>query len=631
MKAKRKFRVTALLIAVILGVFVRPLYVHAADATVTFGSNWYNKKSGDTFPVGVYLKANAAIGDYHIEVKYDNLRLEYVDGADEADEENGVLILEGNRNSREIKFWIRFKAISGGEAYIEVDYAEAVLRNSADGEIFNITEYDSAPIHLSGEDTAAEIEAQMAAEAERAEAEQAVEEQGGTETGQVGQEAGEEWEDGRNGDNAGIDGQGEYGAGVDAYTGQGAVGGQPEAGDLGQGMTESNDDGNNGDDEGAGVASEAEDVEAKQVKQGKRDYIFFNVYFVIALAVILLIVLIEMIVWVIIKSTRAKRKRIEEKQKRIKEKRNRYRKSAHSRIENVRQNANGLDEVELLDFDFDESDMSREAKREKRKKELINQMNEEEYELEWQKGRPVIRVKDVTMEFRLSSVNPSGLKEYIVQLLKREVSYRRLYALYHVSFNVYKGEVIGVIGTNGSGKSTLLKIVSGALKPTSGHVEIAGRKKVQLLTIGTGFDMELTARENVFLNGSIIGYRKEFLEEHYDEIVEFAELQDFMDEKVKNFSSGMVSRLGFAIATAGDAAEILILDEILSVGDEFFRKKSLKRIKEMIHGGSTVLMVSHSMGTILENCSRCVWIEKGELQMAGDPKVVCEEYRRMNG
>ncbi|MDE6750797.1 MAG: ABC transporter ATP-binding protein [Lachnospiraceae bacterium] len=235
------------------------------------------------------------------------------------------------------------------------------------------------------------------------------------------------------------------------------------------------------------------------------------------------------------------------------------------------------------------------------------------------------------MEFRLSSVNPSGLKEYIVQLLKREVSYRRLYALYHVSFNVYKGEVIGVIGTNGSGKSTLLKIVSGALKPTSGHVEIAGRKKVQLLTIGTGFDMELTARENVFLNGSIIGYRKEFLEEHYDEIVEFAELQDFMDEKVKNFSSGMVSRLGFAIATAGDAAEILILDEILSVGDEFFRKKSLKRIKEMIHGGSTVLMVSHSMGTILENCTRCVWIEKGELQMAGDPKVVCEEYRRMNG
>lgn len=604
MKAKRKFRVTALLFAVILGVFVRPLYVYAADATVTFGSNWYNKKSGDTFPVGVYLKANAAIGDYHIEVKYDNLRLEYVDGADEADEENGVLILEGNQNRREIKFWLRFRAISGGEAYIEISSAEATLRNSEDGEIFNITEYDSAPIHLSGEDTAAEIEAQMAAEAERAEAEQLEAEQKRAEAEQARQETGE---DGENGVGAGTD--------------QGTVGSQ-EAGDLRQGLTES--DGDVGDGENGGNS------ETVQPRQEKRHFFIFNVYFIITLAIILFIVLIEMVIWVIIKSDRVKRKRKEEKQKKIEERRNRYRKTAHSRIENVRRNSNGLDEVELIDFDFDESETSGEAKRAKRKKELLNQMNEEEYELEWQKGRPVIRVKDVTMEFRLSSVNPSGLKEYIVQLLKREVSYRRLYALYHVSFNVYQGEVIGVIGTNGSGKSTLLKIVSGALKPTSGHVEIAGRKKVQLLTIGTGFDMELTARENVFLNGSIIGYRKEFLEEHYDEIVEFAELQDFMDEKVKNFSSGMVSRLGFAIATAGDAAEILILDEILSVGDEFFRQKSLKRIKEMIHGGSTVLMVSHSMGTILENCTRCVWIEKGELQMAGDPKVVCEEYRRMN-
>ena len=193
MKSKGKFRMAALLIAVILGVFVRPLYVYAADATVTFGSNWYTKKSGDIFPVGVYLKADAAVGDYYIEIKYDNLRLEYVDGADLVYEENGVLILEGNQNSREIKFWIRFRAISGGEAYIEISSAEATLRNSTDGEIFNITEHDSAPVHLSGEDTAAVIEAQMAAEAERAEAEQAIEEQGGTETGQLGQEAGEGW------------------------------------------------------------------------------------------------------------------------------------------------------------------------------------------------------------------------------------------------------------------------------------------------------------------------------------------------------------------------------------------------------------------------------------------------------
>ena len=141
--------------------------------------------------------------------------------------------------------------------------------------------------------------------------------------------------------------------------------------------------------------------------------------------------------------------------------------------------------------------------------------------------------------------------------------------------------------------------------------------------------MELTARENVYLNGSIIGYSRDFLDKHYDDIVKFAELEDFMEEKVKNFSSGMVSRLGFAIATAGEAAEILILDEVLSVGDEFFRKKSLARIKEMIHGGSTVLIVSHGMNTILDNCTKCVWIEKGELRMVGNPKEVCDAYRHM--
>lgn len=202
-------------------------------------------------------------------------------------------------------------------------------------------------------------------------------------------------------------------------------------------------------------------------------------------------------------------------------------------------------------------------------------------------------------------------------------------ALDHVSFNVYKGEVVGIIGTNGSGKSTLLKIVSGALKPSSGEVQ-CDRRKVQLLTLGTGFDVELTAKENVYLNGAIIGYSKEFIDSKYDEIVRFAELEGFMEEKVKNFSSGMVSRLGFAIATIGETAEILILDEVLSVGDEFFRKKSLKRVKEMIHGGSTVLLVSHSMGTILENCDRVVWIEKGKMKMYGEPKVVCEAYRKMN-
>ncbi|MDE6685787.1 MAG: ATP-binding cassette domain-containing protein [Lachnospiraceae bacterium] len=234
------------------------------------------------------------------------------------------------------------------------------------------------------------------------------------------------------------------------------------------------------------------------------------------------------------------------------------------------------------------------------------------------------------MDFKVAMQSVSGVKEWMIKKLGGKISYRTLHALSHISFFVYPGEVIGIIGTNGSGKSTLLKIISGALTPTSGYVKV-DRSKIQLLTLGTGFDMELTARENVYLNGSVIGYSREFIDEHYNDIVEFAELEGFMEEKVKNFSSGMVSRLGFAIATAGDAAEILILDEVLSVGDEFFRKKSLARIKEMIHGGSTVLMVSHGMGTIMENCNRAVWIEKGKLMMMGDVKRVCEAYQRMKG
>ena len=230
------------------------------------------------------------------------------------------------------------------------------------------------------------------------------------------------------------------------------------------------------------------------------------------------------------------------------------------------------------------------------------------------------------MRFRIATNNVSGIKEYLIQTLRKQMSYKELYALNHINFNVYRGEIVGVIGTNGSGKSTLLKIVSGALNPTSGRV-VVDQRKVQLLTVGTGFDFELSAKENVYLNGAIIGYSKAFIDEHYQEIVDFAELEGFMEEKVKNFSSGMVSRLGFSIATVAGAAEILILDEVLSVGDEFFRKKSLARIKELIHGGSTVLMVSHGMQTILDNCTKVVWIEQGNMRMIGDPKIVCRAYR----
>ena len=243
---------------------------------------------------------------------------------------------------------------------------------------------------------------------------------------------------------------------------------------------------------------------------------------------------------------------------------------------------------------------------------------------------PVIRIEDVSMRFKISEVNAGSLKEYLLVTLKRQNRYHELEALRHITFDIHKGEVIGIIGTNGSGKSTLLKLIAGVLKPSEGNIEV-DRKKVQLLTLGTGFDAELTARENVYLNGAIIGYSREFIDENFDRIVKFAELDGFMDEKIKNFSSGMMSRLGFAIATVGETAEILILDEVLSVGDMFFRKKSEQRIKEMIHSGSTVLIVSHSTDTIIKNCTKAVWIEKGVLKEIGEPKKVCAAYRKLAG
>lgn len=239
-----------------------------------------------------------------------------------------------------------------------------------------------------------------------------------------------------------------------------------------------------------------------------------------------------------------------------------------------------------------------------------------------------IVVQHVTMQFRRVKDEATSLKELMVRKLRGTHHYELFTALDNISFTVNKGEVVGIIGTNGSGKSTILKIISGALIPTRGLV-LVDRKKVQLLTLGTGFDPELTGRENVYLNGAIIGYTKKFIDEKYPEIVQFAELEGFMEEKVRNYSSGMVSRLGFSIATVRDTPEILILDEVLSVGDLFFRKKSEARIREMIHGGSTVLIVSHSTSVIRSNCSKAIWIEKGRLRASGNPKDVCDAYEKL--
>lgn len=241
----------------------------------------------------------------------------------------------------------------------------------------------------------------------------------------------------------------------------------------------------------------------------------------------------------------------------------------------------------------------------------------------------VIRVRNITMDFKREEDESGSVKELVIRTLKGERKVEKFRALDNISFDIHKGEVVGIIGTNGSGKSTILKIVSGVLQPTIGRIKV-NRDDIQLLTLGTGFDVELTGRENVYLNGSLIGYTKEYIDEKYNEIVQFAELEGFMEERVKNYSSGMISRLGFAIATIRDTPKILILDEVLSVGDMFFRKKSEERIQKMIHGGSTVLIVSHSTGVIRKNCTRVIWIEKGRLRAIGDPNVVCDAYEKMN-
>lgn len=241
------------------------------------------------------------------------------------------------------------------------------------------------------------------------------------------------------------------------------------------------------------------------------------------------------------------------------------------------------------------------------------------------KGKTVISVRNVSMHFRIPFENTSSLKEYLLQKRKGKKRRSILRALYQISFDIKEGEIVGIIGTNGSGKSTLLKIISGALLPTKGKV-IVDKNSIRFLTLGTGFDRELTARENVFLNGAILGYSKEFIIKNYHKIVSFAELEGVMEQKVKNFSSGMISRLAFSIATVQDASGILILDEVLSVGDMFFREKSECQIQKMIHSGATVLIVSHSTEVIRKNCTRAIWIEKGRQKMDGNPQDVCQAY-----
>lgn len=236
-----------------------------------------------------------------------------------------------------------------------------------------------------------------------------------------------------------------------------------------------------------------------------------------------------------------------------------------------------------------------------------------------------IEINNVTMKFNMCREKIDNLKEYLIKFLKKQLSFEEFTALENVSVDVKEGEVFGIVGLNGSGKSTLLKLVSGILKPTTGTVKTVGTIS-PLIELGAGFDMELTARENIFMNGSVLGYSRDFMKEKFDEIIDFAELQDFVEAPLKNFSSGMVARLAFSIATLVKP-EILIVDEILAVGDFLFQEKCEQRIQEMMSGGTTVLIVSHSIGQIERLCDRVMWLEKGHVKMIGKTAEVCEEYK----
>ena len=235
-----------------------------------------------------------------------------------------------------------------------------------------------------------------------------------------------------------------------------------------------------------------------------------------------------------------------------------------------------------------------------------------------------IEVADVTMRFRMNSDRIMSLKEFVTIAVRGRLHYEEFTALSHVSFQVERGEVLGLIGRNGAGKSTILKIISGILKPSLGVVNCRG-SIVPMLELGAGFDSDLTGRENIFLNGAILGYDEEFLRSKYDEIVDFSELKDFIETPIRNYSSGMLARLAFSIATVVQP-EILIVDEILSVGDAEFQAKSRDRMMKLMGGGTTVIFVSHSLEQIRQMCRRVVWLEQGEVKMIGEAEEVCSGY-----
>ena len=236
----------------------------------------------------------------------------------------------------------------------------------------------------------------------------------------------------------------------------------------------------------------------------------------------------------------------------------------------------------------------------------------------------VVDVNNVTIRFNLANQKVDNLKEYVIKLIKKELMFQEFFAVKDVSFQVRQGEAWGLIGTNGSGKSTMLKAISGILKPYQGSITVSG-SVAPLIELGAGFDPDLTARENIFLNGCVLGHSEKFMKEHFDEIVDFADIHKFLDSPLKNYSSGMRARLGFSIATMVKP-DILIVDEVLAVGDYKFRQKCERRMKELLAGGTTLLYVSHSIDEVQRLCDHAIWLDKGVARMQGDMQTVCDAY-----
>ena len=241
---------------------------------------------------------------------------------------------------------------------------------------------------------------------------------------------------------------------------------------------------------------------------------------------------------------------------------------------------------------------------------------------------PIIQVENVSMRFNLSSEKHESLKEYFLAMAKGKLHFDEFYALRDVNLTIMPGDFYGLVGLNGSGKSTLLKAIAGVYKPTAGRIVVRG-SIAPLIELGAGFDMDLTARENIYLNGTVLGYSPKYIDSRFDEIVEFSELKDFLDVPLKNYSSGMVARIAFAIATI-TKPEILIADEILSVGDFLFQQKCEQRMRALMDGGTTVILVSHSIEQVERMCNKVAWLSHGHLKMNGDAYTVCEAYKQVH-